>query len=417
MYHPEIARKRLDRLVDLVRKRTDPLFEPRISEIKEIDGWIARLEGVFDSEKGLKRALSEAEQRFILNEVTISKADFSYWAARYPRIKTKEQTLSRIVLLESQEIILERVAAAELAAVSRETGDGILLAILKARQLGASTLTEAMIAHRCFFYSNTTALVAGDVPEQSAYLFDMIERVYDNLPWWMRPELTFHVKDRQMWFGPLDSLILVESGKSVRGGSDLERGRGQMGRGKTYPLVHGSEISTWENTEQIDDSLLPAIPEHPRTLAIFESTARGRGNYWHNAWILAKKGLGRFTPVFIPWYAESRTYTRPAPLDWHPSEIALAHALKAREVSARWCGRSIALTRDQLFWWERKRAEAIEKKNLHVFLAEYCADDLEAFQNTSRSVFPAEVLHELRQHARDPHLFDLEVRGVTQGLA
>lgn len=411
MYHPAIAQKRLDRLVDQVRGRTDPRFAPKEHSVAEVDRWCNHLDGAYDAKKGQLRGLRPDEERFVLNEILLSKADARYWLTRYPKIKTKAARLERMVLLESQEIILEKIAAAEMAALAGTSGDGVLLQILKARQLGASTLAEALIAHRCFLYANLMALIGGDVPDQTSYLFDMLERVHENLPWWMRPYKTNHVKDYEMYFQQTDTLIRCASGKSVRGGDSFNLGRGQMGRGKTPHLNHLSELSTWDNPEQIDDSLMPAIPRSAHTLALFESTARGRGNWWHDTWVASKKGLGRLVPVFIPWYAESRTYRRPAPADWAPSALTLAHAEKAKVVSAQWCGKPIVLDREQLFWWETARAEAIERRKLHIFLAEYAADDMEAFQNTGRSVFPYELLHEIRQEqVHPPTVIDVRPR-------
>jgi hypothetical protein len=412
MYHEKVVRKRLDRLTDQIRATENPFFEFHDYPVEYCAEMCKRIASIFDpTKKQLIRPMTVEEEAFITHELARCKADAMYWVRRYAFIKTKEQTLVRIVPFEAQEILLKHIANAELDAVRGLTGDGIVLAVLKARQLGASTLTEALITHRAIFYANTTALVAGDVESQSAYLFDMLERIYENLPWWMKPTKDHHVKDTEMYFSDLDSLILVESGKSVRGGATHGQARGQMGRGKTYPLAHLSEISTWDNPGQIDDSLMPAIPRHPRTLAIFESTARGRGNEWHRMWIAAKKGLGRRRPVFIPWYAETSTYTRPAPDNWQPSDIALQHAEKVHEQSPKWCGKSVILSRDQLYWWEMERADHIERRKLHVFLAEYTADDMEAFQNTTLSAFSPELLHEMQQKARNPEtVADIRVR-------
>ena len=259
-----------------------------------------------------------------------------------------------------------------------------------------------MLAHRTFLYGNATALIAADVPAQSAYLFSMLERIYDNMPWWMRPDDKYREKGAQLFFGQTDSLIVVESGKSVRGGDTLGQVRGQMARGKTIPLAHLSEISTWENAGQIDDSLLPSIPRGPRSLAIFESTARGRGNEWHQIWLNAVKGLGRILPIFIPWYGESRSYRSRAPEGWEPTDLTKAHSERALDVSQKWCGHTIRLTKEQLYWWENEREAYKSKQKLHMFLAEYCADPAEAFQNTGRSVFPFEALHEIRQRLKLP---------------
>lgn len=366
----------------------------------------------------MTRPLSTVEERWILNELVLSKASFEYWATRYTRIKTKDaESASLYPLFESQEIIISKIGKIEDQCHRGERLDGVLIAILKARQLGASTLSEAMLGHRAFLYGNTTALIAADIPAQSTYMFNMLERIYDNLPWWMKPAEKYRNKGASLYFDKTDSLILVESGKSVRGGSDITQDRGQMARGKTVNLAHLSEISTWENPEQIDDALMPALPRNHRTLAIFESTARGRGNAWHDIWLVAKKGIGRLVPIFIPWYGESKSYSERPPEGWNPSPLALAHAERALSVSARWCGKTIHLSKEQLYWWETERAAYIEKRQLHKFLAEYCADEGEAFQNTGRSVFPFEVLHDIRQRLKPPaSICEIQPRAELAGL-
>jgi hypothetical protein len=401
MYHSSIVSQRLARVVDEIRKGGDPGFDPQPTPLEECWDRCEEMAGYWDPDQGITKMPTMAQERWIIGELTLSKVDFRYWMARYARVKTKEATLEPIKLWESQEIILNKLGEVEKDAVSGVRGDGVNIAVLKARQLGASTLTEALIGHRGFFYGNLMAIIAGDTPDQSAYLFDMIERIYEHLPWWMKPELTYHVKDSQMYFGKTDSLISVYAAKSIRGGNDLELGKGTLGRGKTPHLAHLSELSTWSNPEQLDDSFFPAFPRTPSTLGILESTARGRGNWWHDTWVLAKRGLGRVVPVFIPWYAETATYRRPAPLDWAPSADALMHASKAMQVSAYWCGKTIILDRDQLYWWETTKAEYKEKKKLNIFLAEYAADDMECFQNTTVSVFPTEMMHDMRLKAKE----------------
>lgn len=416
MYNDTISAKRLVKMVDAIRE-ADPTFDPKPTS--HAVAWERKraLEALKTEDGTLSRPLKPEEERWILNELTLSKASFEYWGTRYALIKTKEaESKPLFPLFESQAIILDRIGKIEEACVNGERLDGVLVAILKARQLGASTLSEAMLAHRAFLYGNTTALIAADTPDQSAYLYNMLERIYDNLPWWMKPEQKYREKGSQLYFGNTDSLILVEAGKSVRGGATMGQDRGQMARGKTVSLAHLSEISTWENAAQIDDALLPAIPRHPRTLAVFESTARGRGNEWHDIWLVAQKGIGRIQPIFIPWYGESHTYVARAPEGWEPSDLAKAHAERALEVSSKWCGRTIHLSKDQLYWWETERAAAKEKRKLHVFLAEYCADPSEAFQNTGQSVFPFEVLHDIRQRIHPPkHIMEIQPKLHLEG--
>jgi hypothetical protein len=120
--------------------------------------------------------------------------------------------------------------------------------------------------------------------------------------------------------------------------------------------------------------------------------------------------------VFIPWYTDPDTYRLPAPGDWEPSERGVAHAERVKETSPHWLGRTVILTKDQLYWWERTRAEYVAGRTLHKFLAEYTADDMEAFQNTTIGVFPSELIDDMRQKAsRTPILVEVRPRMELNG--
>jgi len=409
MYHPKVVEKRLNRVADYYRSAGLADFSFTDYTVPQIVEWTAHLESLYDQEeKELRRQLNAEEENFIREQLARCKCDYRWWAERFAKIKTKRQALELISFWESQKILLERIAELEWGCVIEHRGDGIVLCVLKARQLGASTVCESILTHRVVFFSNTTALVAGDIPDQSAYLFDMMERMYDHLPWWMKPERDYHVKDEQMYFGKQDSLILVGSSKSLRAGG------GSLGTGKTIHLFHGSELALWENAGQIDDALMPSIPEHERTFAVFESTAKGRIGWWPEAWKAAEKGIGRRKPVFIPWYAEENTYTRRPPADWKPAESTLDHARRVEASSYRWCGgRTVRLSVDQMYWYEMTRADYKERRVLYKFLAEYCASPEEAFQHTGDGVIPPELIDDIRNRARE-HVAVIDVIPRTE---
>lgn len=400
MYHRKLVAERLSKAISAIRAATGTPFDVEERPKGLLQQRIAELAKAWDAEKAVARPLTDNEQHFVLQELVRCKCDAIYFVTNYCMAKTKDQTLEPIALWESQQLLLDRIAVAELDAAEGKSGDGILLQVLKARQLGASTLSEALLAHRAFLYGNTAALIASDIPDRSAHLFDMIERIYDNLPWWLRPSYEYRVKDKQFYFKGIDSIITVESGKAMSGAGALGAERGSLGTSRTLPLGHLSELALWENTDQIDHGLLPAIPRRPRVFWIFESSPKGRSNWFHDSWLDAKRGIGRIKPVFIPWFAESTTYKAPAPVDWVPTAISLAHAQKAKDISAKWMGKTIELSRDQLFWWEQTRAYYAEKGKLSIFLAEYAADDSECFVHTSGSVFPMDALNEFRQLRR-----------------
>ena len=408
MYHPEVVGRRAAALVDELRRSVDPTLSPSARSIAETLDRASQLPDM--TEKGLSRPLRAHEQRFILEELTRARVDARYWLERYALIKTKSQALAPLRLLESQDIAFDHLAETERLVFTGERYDGLLFIILKARQLGMSTLFEALLVHRVIFTPFTTAMVASDEEPNAAHLFDMAERIYDNLPWWMRPMKTFHVKNKEMVFGDIDSEFICRWGRSMGGGKQTGQsmGRGQIGRGWTIPLFHISELATWENPQQLDESFFATVPVSNASFGALESTGRGRHNWWHQRWETSVKGLGRFVPIFIPWFAETHTYRRPAPPGWQPLPETLHHAEAAKAISHRWCRRTMTLDRDQLFWWESEKRDYEERGVLAKFLAEYCADPMDAFQAMDGCLFGADLLHRLTQAApQKPLAYDL----------
>jgi hypothetical protein len=189
----------------------------------------------------------------------------------------------------------------------------------------------------------------------------------------------------------------VGSGKSTRG---TEGKRGQLGRGRTISFAHLSELSSWEAAEQIDDAFMWALPQFWRTFVLLESTAKGRHNWWHEHWEVSKT-KGRFFNVFIPWYAEPSKYAIEPPALWAPTPHTLQHAKRCEESSAKWMGRTIRLTRDQLYWYESTRSYYEAKDQLQKFIEEVGAvDDDETFQHSGRSVFGNAIIQKIRESAR-----------------
>lgn len=318
-------------------------------------------------------------------------------------INSEGQGLKRLTpLWETQEVFLRELARLQDDRIATGHPDGLLVNCLKARQGGISSLGAALITHRVITHTHVRALLASDVPDNSGSegLFGMYERIVANLPWWLAPREVFHQKNQHIIFAH-GSAVLVESGKSMKGGLQDKGGqKGQLGRSKTFSTVHLTELSTWEYPEQIDDSLMPAVPRTARTLGVKESTAKGRHNWHHEDWLLGQRGKGRWTNVFIPWYAEESKYWLPAPLDWSPSEQTLAHAQKASVEGPKFLHRPVSLSRNQLYWYEETRSTYQEKNQLAKFLEEYAADPEECFQHSGRSVFTLDQLQYLDRLAR-----------------
>lgn len=278
MFHNTIIERRLNNLAGPIIRDLDPAFTFKDYTLEECAEWVERLEDAWDPVNGVQiRPLTLEEEAYIRHEVNRCKADFLYWATRYAMLKDKNMSLIRFKPTPVQEIILGKFAAAEFDVVTGKTGDGLIFAVMKARQVGCSTLSELVIAHRVFYYAHTTALIAADVDERTQNLYEMLVRIYDNLPWWMQPRSAdptkdYRVKNKQLYWHDQDSVIRVGSASNMQGG-DSGGEKGSLGTGMTLPLCHLSELALWPNAAQIDDALMPSIPHGPRTFAIFESTA------------------------------------------------------------------------------------------------------------------------------------------------
>src|SRR5215510_8736793 len=395
MYHPELIAEDEAEAARLFRSAF-PRGLPAYA-VEEAAALTAALMAAVDDDGTPRRPLTAEESDFVATCRVRVIYDFPWFAERFCWIDEEGHGLRRLSpLWESQRMVLDQLARLERARVSERSPDGLLLNILKARQLGVSTLAESLVAHRLVTRTHVRALAGADVEEQAGYLFRMVLRIYDELPWFLKPDRVSFNKNRELAL--VNACYLKTAwGKSTRGAlqsvSGMEGSKGAIGRGQTYSCVHISELPTWENPEQLDTALLPAIPYAPATLVLYEATAEFAGDWWHRHWLASGAGEGRFVNVFIPWSAEPSKYSLPAPATWTPAPSTLAHAEKCARDSPKWYGgRTVTLSRDQLYWYETTRRFYDSKGQLYKFLKEYPADDQECFQYAGRSVFTLEQL-------------------------
>jgi hypothetical protein len=358
------------------------------------------------------RALTSAESDFITHELLLAKLDYRYWSDAWAVITKETQDAAPIhPRWASQQLFLDHVAAMEIDQFRAGSQNGVLVNVGKARQLGLSTELEVIMAHGATTQTALRGLVAADVEDQSKYLFSLFEGIVKELPWWLLPTLGAY--DTGRFWSTLTNRTEVRTawGKSSRGGlADDAKAKGNIGRGKTFGRVHLSELSTWEKPDQIDDGLIPAIPRRPRSFAGFESTAKGRHDWWHTHWTATARGKTRFRNIFIPWYVEPEKYWAvPTSLTWQPDAGTLAHAVAVERESPEWLfGKTIRLTREQLAWYEQTRDMYTEKGDLYKFYEEYPATPAEMFQYSGRSVFTAATLEAVRRQETAPRILKIE---------
>jgi hypothetical protein len=356
----------------------------------------------------LTSPLTAEEQAFITNERILCALDFDYWLNRYAWIVNYEKKPTRFTANVAQAIVMELWAERERA------GLAIWMQQLKARRLGVSTISELAVQHRFQFVENTAAVIASSTPEKSWDLAGMIKYSLNQQPWWLLPQGTPKITNGMPSAYPdLNSSLTIQAGNQYKG----------VGRGATPNVIHLSELMEWEAAEDlIDGALMRAIVDTPNVFGILESTGGVYGGWWHRTWEQTKRdfarGRSRMIPVFLPWYVGTDLYpsaadlrARPIPGDWIPSDKTIEHAERARKYvttnpllfkhlakhDPNW-----KLSRAQLWFREMEYETAKEKKQLHIFRQELCADDFESFQSSNIPIIDPEILMTYQERTRDP---------------
>lgn len=382
--------------------RRDKLLNEALEVLDE------RLRAVGGNIPSAYELLLPAELDFIDQEIERCVADFRYYAENYHSILSKEDGVKTLYpFKDSQEIFLEALTAAE-----RISGI-VRLLILKARQLGISTVCAARTFHWTIFDEAKNSLVVAQDIGQADYLFDMSRFALDNLPWWMRPEVRYDQKGRYLVFDRKDeSVRAMNPGLRSQLLVAAANQPGGVAVGKGLNIAHGSELSAWANGRVLAEQLLPAV-EGPGSKGLMESTARGRGNFFHRLWKAAEDGDIPWTALFIPAYV-MRSYSLPIIAS---ENFSLTDEEKAtKENVFRDTGDIVP---DEHFKWRRMKEKESEQLTSEESVdQEYPLTSESSFQATGLSAFNKKRLMEmLRTTCRNPFAFgeiDLEFDDVLK---
>jgi hypothetical protein len=222
--------------------------------------------------------------------------DFEFYARKALKIRTKDARIIPFVLNRAQRRFL-----AAILEQWQETGR-IRVIILKARQLGLSTVWGGFMYWWISQHKATKGIVVTHKAEASTALFDMTKRYHAEMLPFLKPS-TEKANARELKFDKLDSGYMIATA-----GADT------VGRGETLQVAHLSEVGLWPKgkAREIMNGLLEAIPNAPNTFVAIESTARGMSGPFYEQWKGAVAGTTGFLPIFIPWF-EDDNYRAPVP--------------------------------------------------------------------------------------------------------
>jgi len=257
---------------------------------------------------------------------------FEYWCSEYVYIKHPEHGRIKFDLFDAQ----------------RQTASGWMVnrysLLLKARQLGFSTLVAAYCLWLTFGYEDRVVIMLSRTERDAIKLLAKAKYNYRFLPEWMKfrgPPM--NATQTKMEFANESYM------ESLPSASD-------PARGETVYLAVIDELAYLPNSDEAWSSIEPIADVGGRVIAL--STANGEGNLFHKLWVGATTKNNRFKAQFHPWWANGRTQ------EWYDAEAA------------------------ELPEWQMAQ--------------EYPDNPDDAFLRSGRPMFSLDVLRKLDENAKEP---------------
>lgn len=256
----------------------------------------------------------------------------------------------------------------------------IRIIILKARQMGFSTMTEAIMFKLTATQKNIRTGIIAHEDKATDNLFNMSKLFYDRLPDEWKPEIKAS-NAKELVFNNKDG-----SGLNSKFSVMTASGEAQ-GASATYQNLHISEFALWKgNKNLILGTLLQTVPNLANTMVVIESTARGY-NEFKDIWDAAMSGQNDYTPLFFAWW-EMPEYRMPySGFELNPEEQELKTRFNLDDEQLEWRR-----------WCIRNNCN----NDLNIFHQEYPSYPEEAFVATGACAFDSDAVVNRLKHIPKP---------------
>lgn len=343
----------------------------------------------------------------------LNKEEVFYWKLRNDRqwyienflyIRDKKSELIKFKLNEAQEIVMKEMDKCE------EEGRLKRFIVLKARQMGLSTLFEGLIFQDTVNFPFKNSLIVAHEEPASVNLFNMSKLFYESLPDVIRPMKKYNNGKVLSFENPENDEDKKSKNPGLRSKITIATaGSGEVGRSSTIHNLHASEVAFFPDAKVTMLGLLQSIPDELNTLVVLESTANGVGGYFYDMWQKAVKGENDFIPIFLPWFTDpgyTREFRSDAQKENFINEINIisyddnGNKIHTYEYDLM---KKFDLTYEQLYW----RKFTIENKcqgDEILFMQEYPATPEESFISSGRPKFNTASLRKYQTVTKEPIL-------------
>jgi len=210
----------------------------------------------------------------ILKEVIKSGKDPVYFINNYAKISHPMRGLIPFNTYDFQTELIENYS------------DNRFTVILKARQLGISTITAAYVAWMMMFHRDKNVLVIATKFGTAANLVKKVKSIHRHLPDWMK--IASITIDNRTSFE-------LSNGSQIKASSTSS----DAGRSEALSLLVIDEAAHVEGLEELWTGLYPTLSTGGRCIAL--STPNGVGNWFHKTCVEAELQKNDFYMITLPW--------------------------------------------------------------------------------------------------------------------
>lgn len=320
--------------------------------------------------------------------------DTKFYSTECLKIRDKTGSIVALVPNDHQQYIIDIVEEWKDQYPDETKRPTLYIMILKARQVGFSTMVEALFFHELNFSANKVAMIVSYDDDSAKNINDMSDRYYQYLPPNIKPQrrpsrgkgILFENPDYDdriahllentdpKKYPGIQSKFLIDTARNKNAGSSY-----------TLNYLHISELAKWADAKATLTSLLQAVPQYGG-IVVIESTANGI-EHFHKLWKEAKRGELNYKTIFVGWHEHSE-YS----LDFKDEQEKqdFTSKLTEKELNLK---KSLNLTLEQLHW----RRDTIRKKCQNdeaIFDQEYPYNDIVCFLTSGRPVFDRQKIEE-----------------------
>ena len=246
------------------------------------------------------------------------------------------------------------------------------LLVLKARQMGSTTLYIAKFLADCLTIPGTVSVIASENDFATQRAITKAHALYDSIPEALKPEI-HHKSSYEITWPSINSTMFITTARS-----------NMLIRGDTVHNFLATEIARWPDPDKAMAAAEEAVPLSG--FIAIESTPWGEGDYFHSRIQESLNNQSSYDFLFLPWWLDPEyriprdsNFALPGDrgeLEYTPEEANLIDLH--------------SLDENQLRWRRRKRAD----RGLS-FYQEFPEDPVTCFLTSGEMVFDSARLDEL----------------------